>query len=123
MKQACLFSLLTAILMAPPVSSAQTMRERAEDLQLPTLRYRGETLNTILLDIRDLSREADPEGHGVNLILRLPPAEANRKLTLTVGKPTVKRALDLLAATADLRIRYDAAAIVVRKAENVVGGS
>ncbi len=91
-----------------------TMWVRARVLVLDRLEFRDQPLAGILDEIVERSREADPSGIGVNVIVRLTPEQAGQRLTLNLRDVTVERALRLLATTAGLLIRYDERAIIVR---------
>jgi hypothetical protein len=108
-------------LIAVTVLATDTMLSKARNIKLPILQYRDVALKEILNDIQKKSIELDPEGIGVNFLIRLDEAELDRKLTMTVNIPTIERALNLLAATAVLYIRYEPNAIVVEKSERITG--
>lgn len=113
--------ILGLLFVATSTMATDTMRSKARALQLPTLQYRDVTLRQILTDIQEKSVSVDPEGTGVNLVIRLDDDQADRKLTMTIKTPTIERALTLLAATAALYIRYDPGAIIIQKSRSVTG--
>ena len=92
-------------------------------LQLPDLEFRQATVTEIVDWIRDRSVEADPGGVGLSIVVKddAKGTMARTRLTLGLKRPTVKRALDLLASTANLYIRRDSRAIVIEPSKNVVG--
>ena len=116
-----LILVLTAVLLASSAMAAETMLSKARSLTLPTLQYRDVPLKDILADIQVKSRSIDPEGTGVNFLVKLDDSMANRKLTMTVNTPTIERALKLLAATAALYIQYNPDVIVIQASERVTG--
>ena len=96
------------------VFAAETMRTKAESLTQPTVQYRDATVQSILEDIQKQSVELDAEGIGINFVLTIGPDLLNRKLTMTLAKPTVERVLKFISSTAPLYFQYEDAAIVVR---------
>ena len=109
-----------ALMLLIAINSAMgldTMLSKARSITLPTLQYREVTVREILADIQKRGVELDPEGIGINFVIKLDDALLERKLTMTVHTPTLERALSLLAATAALYIQYDPGAIVVQKSE------
>ncbi len=96
------------------VFAAETMRTKAESLTLPTVQYRDATVQSILEDLQKQSVELDAEGIGINFVLTIGPDLLNRKLTMTLAKPTVERVLKFIASTAPIYFQYEDAAIVVR---------
>ena len=106
-------------LIALTATATDTMLSKARNITLPTLQYRDIALGEIIQDIQKKCAELDPEGTGVNFLIKLDESELQRKLTMTVNTPTIERALNLLAATAALYIRYEPSAIIVEKSERV----
>ncbi len=92
------------------------------DLELPDMNFRQAPLAEILDWIRDRSREADPSGVGVSLILKddARGTLAATTLTLRLTRPTVRRALDLLATTAGLYIRRERNVAVIERSRITV---
>ena len=105
----------------PPVARAAVADPMM--LQLPDMEFRQATVTEIVDWIRDRSIEADPGGVGLSVILKddAKGTLARTRLTLGLKRPTVKRALDLLASTANLYIRRDARALVIEPSKNVAG--
>lgn len=92
---------------------------KAAAITLPDLAYRDLPLKDILEDIRQKGVAADPEGVGVNLLVKLDEALAAKRFTLSVKAPTVERALKLLAAVAGLYLQYEPAYIVIAPSERM----
>ncbi|MCX7817896.1 MAG: hypothetical protein N2652_01590 [Kiritimatiellae bacterium] len=99
---------------SPPPARTPT---GAFELELPDMHFRQAPLAEILAWIRDRSREADPEGVGVNLILKDDAAGTlgAMRLTLRLTRPTVRQALELLATTAGLYIRRERNVAVIER--------
>ena len=121
MRRILLFLLTLAASWTLAAGDAETMLAKARRLVLPTLQYRETTVKDILEDIRARSEAADAQHEGVSFLVKLDEKTAGRRITMTIGRPTVERALSLLAATVELYIQYDTSAIVVQKSERVVG--
>lgn len=107
---------------APPPRAAAAVTDPME-IQLPDMQFRQATVAEIIDWIQTKSVEADPAGVGANLLFKddsKRPVGAIR-LTLALTRPTVRRALDLLASVATLHVRQDARAIVVTPSQTVIG--
>ncbi|MBM4156208.1 MAG: hypothetical protein FJ221_14455 [Lentisphaerae bacterium] len=107
----------------PPPPSARVAAADPMMLQLPDMEFRQATVSEIVEWIRDRSIEADPGGVGLSVILKddAKGTMARTRLTLGLKRPTVKRALDLLASTANLYLRRDARVLVIEPSKNVAG--
>ena len=107
----------------PPPPSARVAVADPMMLQLPDMEFRQATVSEIVEWIRDRSIEADPGGAGLSVILKddAKGTMARTRLTLGLKRPTVKRALDLLASTANLYLRRDARVLVIEPSKNVAG--
>jgi len=107
-----------------PPPAAPAVRPLADpfELELPDMNFRQAQLSVILDWIRDRSREADPAGVGVNLILKddARGTLGATPLTLRLTRPTVRRALDLLATTAGLYIRRDGNVAIIERSRVAV---
>ncbi len=92
-------------------------------LPLPDMNFRQATVPEIVEWIREKSIAADPGGNGINLLLKdnAKGVLASTRLTLTLTKPTVRRALDLLASSANLYIRRDSRVTVIEPSQQVIG--
>ncbi len=101
----------------PPAHRAVRPVADPFDLELPDMNFRQAPLSEILDWIRDRSRDADPAGVGVSLILKddARGTLAATPLTLRLTRPTVRRALDLLATTAGLYIRRERHVAVIER--------
>lgn len=126
-----LAAMVTGAVAAPSESPARTnpppspaVRPLADpfDLELPDMNFRQAPLAEILDWIRDRSREADPAGVGVSLILKddARGTLAATPLTLRLTRPTVRRALDLLATTAGLYIRRERNVAIIERSRLAV---
>ncbi len=107
--------ILAMMMLAMSLRAGETMQARASRFLLPSLVYRDMPLSDIVDDVVAKSKKIDPEGIGVNVVLKVDDATANRKLTMSVGRPTVERILNLIASTAVLQIRYDPDAVVLEQ--------
>lgn len=110
---------LATVFPAQQAAATETMLSKARSISLPTLQYRDVALKEILDDIQKKSVECDPEGIGVNIIVKLDATLLGKKFTMTINAPSVERALSLLAATAALYVQYESAATVVQKSERI----
>ena len=104
---------LCALAAAPP----ETMRSTLKSIVLPDLVFRETPVTEIVEFVSEKSREVDPEGVGVSILLKLKPGVPVKKLTLTIHHPTVERALELIASAADLNMRIDRSAVVLEPVE------
>lgn len=114
---------MIAVCLLTTLSYAEdSMLSKARNIQLPTVTYREVALRDILEDIRVKSAELDPQTNGVNFFISLDERDLNKKLTMTVGNPTIERLLNLLAASSALYIRYDANIINIEKSGRAIEG-
>ena len=99
-----------------------TMAQKLKTLRLPDLEFRNATVSEVVDFIVTHSREADPEGTGVSIILKdnARGTVGSHRLTMSVAKPTVEHALKLLATTAELYVRVEASAVILEPSTNVV---
>ena len=100
----------------PAPAQGQPLSARLTSLILPELVFREASLQEVVDHLIQKSRELDPSGEGVNILLRTDPKESQAKrLTLSAKKPTsIKRALDLICAAADVSYYQDGNTLIVR---------
>lgn len=84
---------------------------RAEGLVIPTLTFRGATLRQAVDFIKARSAAADPEKKGVNVVLDVPPALQDTKVTLSLTNASVWDALRQIARIAKVELTGDAKAV------------
>lgn len=106
----------------PPPTPAPAVTDPME-IQLPDMQFRQATVAEILEWIQARSVEADPAGVGANLLFKDDPKRpvGGTRLTLSLTRPTVRRALDLLASVATLHVRQDSRVIVITPSQTVIG--
>ncbi|OQW97327.1 MAG: hypothetical protein BWK77_01970 [Verrucomicrobia bacterium A1] len=106
----------------PPPKPAVAVTDPME-IQLPDMQFRQATVAEIIDWIQARSVEADPAGVGANLLFKDDPKRpvGTTRLTLSLARPTVRRALDLLASVATLHVRQDARVIVITPSQTVIG--
>ena len=99
-----------------------SMAEKLKTLRLPDLEFRNATVSEVVDFIVAKSRETDPEGTGVSIIVKdnAKGTVGSHRLTMSVAKPTVEHALKLLATTAELYVRVEASAVILEPSTNVV---
>lgn len=102
---------------------AQTAEQRARTITLPDREVRDQSLVDILTAIADDSVKADPDGIGVNIIIRDDAAGsmAGRRLTLMFRAMTVERALRLIASAAALQLQFEPNAVIVSPSRRTIG--
>ena len=107
----------------PPVAAVRPPVADPMTIQLPDMKFRQATVPEIIDWIRDQSIAADPAGVGLSLVLKddAKGTLAATRLTLGLTRPTVRRALELLATSANLYIRRDARAVVIEPSKVVIG--
>lgn len=107
----------------PPSAPAAARVADPLRIQLPDMDFRQATVVEIVDWIRDQSIQADPAGVGLSVVLKddARGTLAATRLTLGLTRPTVQRALELLAASANLYIRRDARAVVIEPSKAVIG--
>lgn len=105
------------------LAAAQTAEQRARQIILPDREIRDQSVTDILALIAEESVQADPEGVGVNIVIRDDPAGcmANRRLTLMFRAMTVERALQLIASAAALQLQFEPNAVIVSPSRRTVG--
>lgn len=93
------------------------------EIELPDMQFRQATVAEIIEWIQARSVEADPAGVGANLLFKDDPKRpvGATRLTVALTRPTVRRALGLLASAATLHVRQDARAIVIAPSQAVIG--
>lgn len=99
-----------------------TLAFKVHTIVLPDMNFRNATLSQIVDFIVDRSREADPEGVGVSIIVKDDARGTlrNRRLTLNLRKPTIEEAFRLLSSAAGLTLRIDRSAVVVEVDTDVI---
>lgn len=102
---------------------AETAEQRARRIVLPDREVRDQSVVDILTAIADASVQADPEGVGVNIVIRDDAAGsmAGRRLTLLFRAMTVERALRLIASAAALQLQFEPNAVIVSPSRRTVG--
>lgn len=109
---------------AAPVRPARppTLASKVHTIVLPDMNFRNAPLSEIVDFIVDRSREADPEGVGVSIIVKDDARGTlrNRRLTISLRKPTIEEAFRLLSSAAGLTLRIDRSAVVVEVDTDVI---
>ncbi len=133
MRCACLCAALAAAGLArgggtnaparPPPPAAAVRAVDPLGIRLPDMDFRQAPVVEIVDWIREESAKADPAGIGLSVVLKddARGTIAATRLTLGLTRPTVQRALDLLATSANLYIRRDARAVVIEPSKAVIG--
>ncbi len=107
----CAGALLGA-LQASTAGAAEPLSAKLDGLIIPDLAFRRAPLKEIIDYVVEQSRELDPEGVGVNVLLKLPESIQKQEFTLSIRKASVRRVIHLIAAVADLHLRIEAYAVV-----------
>ena len=110
-----IFLVVILLFAAVNVYALETMLSKARNITLPVLQYREATIGAILEDIQNKSIGLDPEGLGINFVITLDESLLNKQLTMTIGNPTIERALKLLAASAPIYFQYQPGAVLVKR--------
>jgi len=101
------------------LAGEQTLRTKIRTIVLPELKFRNVTVQEMVDSIVTQSRALDKEGTGVNIIMMTRDGEAKKRVTLSAGKATIKRALDLIALSADIAWYQDRNTIVFKTPRKV----
>ncbi len=80
---------------------------------VPGIRLREARIDEVIESLQSFSRQADPEGYGVNFIYQGPPAEEVPRLTLSLRNVTLKDAIRHITAAAGLGYRIDSNAVII----------
>jgi type II secretory pathway pseudopilin PulG len=82
---------------------------------VPGIRLREARIDEVIESLRTYSRQADPEGHGVNFIYQGPPVEEVPRLTLSLRNVTLNDAIRHITAAAGLGYRIEPNAVVITR--------
>lgn len=104
---------LLGVVLAATAGAAEPLSVKLDELILPDLAFRRAPLKEIIDYVVEQSRELDPEGVGVNVILKLPESIQKQEFTLSIRKASVRRVIHLIAAVADLHLRIESYAVVL----------
>ncbi|MEM7395232.1 MAG: hypothetical protein AAF492_23105 [Verrucomicrobiota bacterium] len=117
MKNTTALSLLF-LLFVSSASAQSTIGIRLNTIMMPDLNFRNRTVQEICDFLMAKSRDLDPEGIGVNIILMTD--KKNEKVTWSLKSTSVKRVIELLVATADLDYVVDRNAVVIKTPAHVL---
>lgn len=100
---------------APDAASAPqpSMRDKLDQILIPSIDFKNAPIEAVIEELNRISREADPEGAGVNIILmpgRSPaplhqrPTASAPPIRLTLRRVSLHDALRILCRVADLQM-------------------
>ncbi len=110
--------LLTSVMIVIFAGVSVEARERSvgelvRETVIPRIQYRDMGADAVFNDLAEASREADPEGVGVNIVYHGPEGDDARRITLSLRRISLYDAIRYITQVAGLHYRIDDNAVFI----------